>query len=85
MMLSRRLQETPEIAVSRSSTFVRRSTGSNYIRHSNKEQGKKESFVRFSEQQPTLQRFMASKMALATALVIGFEKNLVKPERPAGS
>jgi hypothetical protein len=30
--------------------MVRRSTGSNYSGHSSKEQGKKESFVRFSEQ-----------------------------------
>jgi hypothetical protein len=32
-------------------TIARRSTGSNYSGHSRKEQGKKEPFVRFSEQQ----------------------------------
>ena len=35
-----------------SNTFVRGSTGSNYSGHGNKEQDKKERFVRFSEQPP---------------------------------
>jgi hypothetical protein len=50
MMLSRRLQQTLGDCSFKVNAFVRRSTGSNYIGHSNKEQGKKESFVRFSEQ-----------------------------------
>jgi hypothetical protein len=52
MMLSRRLQETPGIAVSDLSAFVRHCTGSNYSGHSHEEQDGKEAFVRFSEQRP---------------------------------
>ncbi len=52
MMLSQRLQETPGGwgFVHLRETFY----GSNYSDHSNKEQGEKESFVRFSEQPPDI-------------------------------
>jgi hypothetical protein len=50
MMLSRRLQETPGRVVWYPGNFIAPSTGSNYSGHRCKEQGKKGSVVRFSEQ-----------------------------------
>jgi hypothetical protein len=51
MMLSRRLQETPGDSVLGHFHFLKSVLpGSNYSGDGNKEQGKKESFVRFSEQ-----------------------------------
>ncbi len=72
MMLFRRPTETPGGC----GCFGPRDTlyGSNYSDQSNKEQGEKGPFVRFSEQRPTLQRFILSGTTLGTALVIGFEK-----------
>jgi hypothetical protein len=61
--------------------FARRSTGSNYSGHSNKEQGKKESFVRFSEQPPDITTVYRLQKSHCNGSRVRFWEKLGEPKK----